>query len=334
MLATAAAPALAQTTISSPTNGQDVASPFNLTVYAATCSAQTVTHIGYSLDNSTSTAAFAGQNMNGPVSAPAGSHTVHVKAWNNYGNVCVTDVSVNVGGAAAALSTAATAVVPSYAAQNSSLQTLGGWSSIHDGGTPGSSAGTMSVVSSPSLTGAAKLFANQFNDYGGERYSVQFSDDNTSTGFLYDTWVYIANNANGFSNLEFDLAQTMTNGETVMMGFQCDSWNLTWDYAVNAGSPTAYNDTWAHSKQPCNVHTWAPNTWHHVQIYETRNDSGWVTYGTVWLDGVAQPINATVWAGYELGWGPAILTQFQIDGSSAGTTWGNVYLDDLTVYRW
>jgi hypothetical protein len=329
MLAIAAAPALAQTTISSPSNGATVSSPFTLETDSSTCSAQTVTYVGYSLDNSTSTAIFAGQTMNGPVSAPAGAHTVHVKAWNNYGNVCVTDVSFTVG-----TSSAATAVVPSYAATNSSLQTLSDWTEIHDGGTPGSSAGTMSIVSSPSLTGAAKLFANQLNDYGGERYAVQFSDDNTSTGFLYDTWVYIAENANGFSNLEFDLEQTMTNGETVIMGFQCDSWNLTWDFAVNAGSPTAYNDTWAHSKQPCNVHSWAPNTWHHVQIYETHNDSGWVTYGTVWLDGVAQPINVTAFSGYELGWGPALITQFQIDGDSAGTAWGNVYLDALTVYRW
>ena len=35
-----------------------------------------------------------------------------------------------------------------------------------------------------------------------------------------------------------------------------------------------------------------------------------------------------------LGWGPAITTQFQIDGSDYGTTWGNVYLDQLTVSRW
>jgi hypothetical protein len=146
--------------------------------------------------------------------------------------------------------------------------------------------------------------------------------------------VYIANNANGFANLEFDLDQTMTNGETVVMGFQCDSWSLTWDYAVNAGSPTAPNDTWAHSKQPCNVHSWGANQWHHVQIYFTHNSSGWVTYSEVWLDGVAQPINVTAFSGYDLGWGPALLTQFQIDGDSSGTTWGNVYMDELTVYRW
>jgi hypothetical protein len=119
-----------------------------------------------------------------------------------------------------------------------------------------------------------------------------------------------------------------------VMGFQCDSWSQTWDYTVNGGSPTAPNDIWAHSKQACNVHNWRANQWHHVQIYFTHNSSGWVTYSEVWLDGVAQPINVTAFSGYDLGWGPALLTQFQIDGDSSGTTWGNVYMDEMTVYRW
>jgi hypothetical protein len=71
-----------------------------------------------------------------------------------------------------------------------------------------------------------------------------------------------------------------------------------------------------------------------VQIYFSHADNGWVTYHSVWLDGVEQDLNATVFSGYSLGWGPTILTNFQIDGISAGTTWGNVYLDELTVYRW
>jgi hypothetical protein len=230
----------------------------------------------------------------------------------------------------------ALSVIPSNAVSVSAIQTLGNWTEIHDGGTPGSSSGTMSMVSSPSLTGAARLFANQFNDYGGERYSVQFSDDTAATNFFYDSWVYIAGNANGFANLEFDLDQTMPNGETAIMGFQCDGWVQRWDYAVNGGSPTAPNVTWLHSYAPCNVHSWGANQWHHVQIYFSRNSSnnGWVTYHSVWLDGVEQDLNFTVFSGYALGWAPAIVTNFQIDGNSSGTTWGNVYMDELRVYRW
>ncbi len=332
MLATASLATMAQTTIISPSNNQQVSSPFTLNMSASTCSSKTVTAVGYSLDNSTQTSAWNANYINGPVAAPSGWHTLHVKVWNGSGGICVTDIPIDVNQTGAA--TGALSLVPSSATQVSSIQTLGNWISIHDGGTPGSSSGTMSMSSSPSMTGSARLFANQFNDYGGQRYSAQFTDDVNATNFLYDTWVYIANNADGFANLEFDLEQTMANGQTAIMGFQCDSWIGRWDYAVNGGSPTAPNDTWLHSYAPCNVHSWGANQWHHVQIYTSRNDSGWVTYHSVWLDGTEQDLNFTVFSGYALGWAPAILTNFQIDGNSSGTTWGNVYLDELTVYRW
>jgi hypothetical protein len=333
MLITTALSALAQTTIISPTNNEQVSSPFTLNMSASTCSAKPVTAVGYSLDNSASTSAWSAQSIDGPVAAPSGSHTLHVKVWNGSGGVCVTDVTVDVNAAGTA-TTGALAVVSSAATEVSGIQALGNWVSVHDGGTTGSSSGTMSMSSSPSLTGAARLFANQFSNYGGERYSAQFADDENASNFFYDAWVYIADNANGFSNLEFDLEQTMPSGQTAIMGFQCDSWIGRWDYAVNGGSPTQPNDTWLHSYAPCNVHAWGANQWHHVQIYFSRNDSGWVTYHSVWLDGAEQDLNFTVFSGYALGWGPAILTNFQIDGSSSGTTWGNVYLDEMTVYRW
>jgi hypothetical protein len=333
-LAIAMIPALAQTNITSPTNGQQVSSPFTLDMNASTCSSQPVTAVGYSLDNSANTSSWPAQYINGPVAAPSGWHTLHVKVWNGAGAVCVTDVSIDVDATSAASPSGAGSVIPSNAVKVSSIQALGSWITIHDGGTTGSSSGTMSLTSSPSMTGTARLFANQFNDFGGQRYSVQFDDNNTSQNFFYDAWVYIAGNANGFSNLEFDLNQTMPNGQTVVMGFQCDSWIQRWDYAVNGGSPTSPNDTWLHSYAPCNVHSWGANQWHHVQIYYSHNDSGWVTYHSVWLDGVEQDLNFTVFCGYALGWAPAIVTNFQIDGNSSATTWGNVYLDEVSVYRW
>ena len=331
---TALIPASAQTIIISPINGQDVSSPFTLNMNAITCASKPVTAVGYSLDNSSSTSSWPAQYIDGPVAAPAGWHTLHVKVWNASGAVCVTDVSVDVSSAPAASSSGAGSIIPSNAVKVSGIQSLGNWITVHDGGTSGSSSGTMSLTNSPSMTGTARLFANQFNNYGGQRYSVQFDDNNTSQNFFYDTWVYIAGSASGFSNLEFDLNQTIPNGQTVIMGFQCNSWAQRWDYAVNGGSPTSPNDTWLHSYAPCNVHSWGANQWHHVQIYFSRNDSGWVTYHSVWLDGVEQDLNFTVFSGYALGWAPAILTNFQIDGNSSGTTWGNVYLDEITVYRW
>lgn len=334
VLATAMTPGLAQTVVTSPTNGAQVSSPFTLNMTASTCSSQPVSAVGYSLDNSSNTSSWPAQYIDGPVGAPSGWHTLHVKVWGSSGAVCVTDVSIDVAGPAASSGSGGTSVIPSNAVEISSLQTLGNWAAIHDGGTPGSSSGTMSLASSPSLTGTARLFANQFNDFGGERYSLQFDDNSSAQNFFYDAWVYIAGSSSGFANLEFDLDQTMPNGETVIMGFQCDSWIQRWDYAVNGGSPTSPNDTWLHSYAPCNVSSWTPNQWHHVQIYFSHNDSGWVTYHSVWLDGAEQDLNFTVFSGYALGWGPAVVTNFQIDGNSSGTTWGNVYLDEVAVYHW
>ena len=332
VLAAAMLPVLAQTVINSPTNGEQVSSPFTLNMSATTCSSLPVSAVGYSLDSSSSTSSWPAQYIDGPVAAPSGWHTLHVKVWNDKGAPCVTDVSIDVDATPAAGS--AGSIVPSNAVGVSSIQSLGNWTAIHDGGTSGSSSGTMSLTSSPALTGTSRLFANQFNNFGGQRYSAQFDDNTTSQNFFYDTWVYIVGSSSGFANLEFDLNQTMPNGQTVIMGFQCDAWAQRWDYAVNGGSPTSPNDIWLHSYAPCNVHSWGVNQWHHVQIYFSHNESGWVTYHSVWLDGAEQDLNFTVFSAYALGWGPAILTNFQIDGNSSGTTWGNVYLDEMTVYRW
>ena len=336
-IAMAAISASAQTDVVSPTNNEQVSSPFTLNMTASSCSSKPVTAVGYSLDSSSNTSSWPVDYIKGPVAAPSGWHTLHVKVWNGSGGICVTDISIDVTSAVSASadsSGSGASVVPSNAITVSSIQTLSNWKGVHDGGTSGNSYGTMSLVGSPSLTGTSRLFANEFIDFGGERYSAQFGDDTTSENFFYDTWVYIKDSASGISNLEFDLAQTMSNGETVMMAFQCDSWINRWDYSVNGGSPTSPNDTWLHSYAPCNVHSWGVNQWHHVQIYFSHNSSGWVTYHTVWLDGTQQNLNFTVFSGYDLGWGPSIVTNFQIDGAIAGTSWGNVYLDEMKVSRW
>ena len=77
----------------------------------------------------------------------------------------------------------------------------------------------------------------------------------------------------------------------------------------------------------------AQANWHHVQASYSRDDSGWITYHSVWLDGVESTINETVFGAASLGWGPTINTQFQVDGlGSSGST--TVYVDSLTISRW
>jgi hypothetical protein len=324
-------PALASVTVNSPANEAQVGSPFTLSATSATCSSQNVASMGYSFDSSATTTIVYSGSIDAQVQSSAGTHTLHVKAWGNQGASCVTDVVITVSGAAS--NGTGEPVVPSDAVSVSSIQTLGSWQAVNDSGTNGSSNGSMSMVSSPSYNGTARKFVTNFWNYGGERYDASFGDDTTSTNFLYDGWVYIASPSNGIANVEMDMNQVMPNGQTVIFGFQCDGYSGTWDYTVNKGTPQSPSDQWAHSSAACNPRNWSTNTWHHVQVNYSRDDSGNVTYKAVWLDGKEQGINATVPSAFALGWAPTLLTNFQVDGlGSSGSS--TVYLDGLTVYRW
>jgi hypothetical protein len=225
--------AFASVTISSPGNGADVASPFTVAADAPTCSSQPVSTIGYSLDNSTDTSIVGGTSLNAQVSAGSGSHTLHVKAWGDQGAACDTDVAVTVTGGATA------SLVPALSPSVSSIESLSNWVGVFDVGTSGSATGSTSIVSSPSQSGHARAFTTKFSNSGGARFSVSFGDDNTSTNFFYDGWVYLNSSSSQIANLEMDMNQTMSNGETSLFGFQCDGYTSTWDYTKNAGTPQA-----------------------------------------------------------------------------------------------
>ena len=90
-------PAFAGVTISSPGNGAEVSSPFQLYADASTCSSQPVNAMGFSLDSSTDTTVVDNNSVNARVSASIGKHTLHVKAWGDQGASCVTDVTFTVG---------------------------------------------------------------------------------------------------------------------------------------------------------------------------------------------------------------------------------------------
>lgn len=318
-------PAMAGVIVYNPGNGETVSSPFNLSAWANWCGNQSVVTIGYSLDSSTSTTTFKSQTINTSVSASAGGHTLHVKAWGNAGDVCVTDVAINVS---------APSAIPSYSSSVSALQTLTSWTERHDTGTPGTSSGWMNIVSSPSMSGAARQFATSYTDYGGERYTVTFGDDESAYNFQLDTWVYLQYPSNGVQNLELDLNQVLSNGQTMLYGFQCDGWSSTWDFSTNRGSATSPNPQWVHTSSYCNPHSWGTDQWHHVQILYSRNDSGWITYKTVTLDGKVFNIWVTAYSAYALGWGPSLTANVQVDGSTSGSGGSHVFVDNMTVQRW
>jgi hypothetical protein len=189
------------------------------------------------------------------------------------------------------------------------------------------------VVNSPSVSGSAREFDTEFSNSGDERYSLSFSDDTSAQNFVYDVWVYITSSSNHIGNLEFDINQTMSDGKTVMFGIVCDGYTQHWAYTVNTGSDS--NPRPRHATQNgtyCNPRAWTQYTWHHLQAYYSRDDSGYITYHSVWLNGSEFKMDETVFGKYALGWGPVINTQFQVDG--LGSNHNTIYLANLKVYRW
>lgn len=311
--------------VNTPASNSDVSSPFGLSAYTSFCSGQQVTAMGYSLDSSTYTTIFQAPSISTSVSASAGGHTIHVKAWGVSGAACVTDVSFTVS---------TSSDVPSASTSVSSLQAQSQWSAIHDAATPGSSSGWTSITSSPSRSGAARKFSMNYSYYGGERYSAAFGDDESASNFVFDTWVYVPSPNSGLVSLELDLNQVLSGGQTVIYGMQCDGWSKTWDYSVNKGTTSHPYVSWVHSAAPCNVRDWSTNTWHHVQLSYSRNSTGWITYQSASVDGVKHTIGATVLGAFDLGWAPTLLVNVQLDGATSGSGSASVLLDDLTVYRW
>jgi hypothetical protein len=325
LLLFSAIPAFAGVVVNSPANRADVSTPFTLSATAATCSAQPVSAMGYSLDNSTDTKTVNNQSLDAQISSGSGSHTIHVKAWGDKGSSCVTDVTVTVA--------ANTSLIPAYSGSVSSIENLGNWQAIHDGSTGGWSRGAMKLVTSPARSGSARQFYTTYGNHGGERYHVAFADDEAATNFVYDTWIYLDGSAGNIGNLEMDLNQVMPNGQTVIFGMQCDGYTGTWDYNANWTGPSKPSNAWMHSTAPCHIRNWGRNQWHHLQLSYSRTDYGVVTYKAVYIDGKEQVINKTAPSAYALGWAPVLLTNFQVDGlGPSGSV--TLYVDNLTIHRW
>jgi len=317
--------------VSQPSSGAKLVSPFALSASETMCQSQSIAAMGYSIDDSSNTTFVYGAALNMQAISPTGAHTIHVKSWGNQGASCVVNIAVNV--VPSPVST-----LPSSAIAVNAIQTLTNWLAESDeatGTTGGTSTyGTTNLANSPTLSGLGRVFNTNYANYEGERYYVSFGADTSATNFLYDGWVYLPSPSTNISALEFDMNQVMANGQTVIFGFQCDSWSKTWDYTANAGTPQQFSDVWLHSTAACNIHNWATDTWHHVQISYARDDAGNVTYKSVWLDNVEQDLNVTVPSAFAIGWSPTLLTNFQVDGMTQAPATVTAYVDKLTVYRW
>jgi hypothetical protein len=280
--------------------------------------------MGYSIDDGTTS--IEPTYFSAMVIAGNGQHVLHVKCWGTNGTVDDSDLYINVA--------PAMAPPPAAIAIANNLQSLPVWSWNEDPGTPGDSWGWSGIVSTPSLSGSARQYYVSFSSAGGQIFHTAFGSDRHSRHFVYDVEMLITNPA-AIANIEMDMNQVIANGDTIIYGVQCDGYSGTWDYTINSGTRAQPVDTWVHSNASCPVpSTWAANTWHHVQIAYSRDGAGNVTYESAILDGVQSDFQgATGNSAFSLGWGSTLLTNFQIDGiGNAAET--NVYIDNMTVYRW
>ena len=316
-------------TVTAPYNGASLKSPFTLTASTRTCASLPAVSMGYSIDSGS--AIIEPTSFSTSVSTSPGAHVLHVKCWGQQVNDQVL-LNINVTSSTTS-STSNGPSIPSYANEEQHIQLLPNWRIKHDPATSGTSTGSMTIVSDPTISGQTAKFHTSFTNSGGELYSVTYGNDSDSKNFVYDAHVWIASGS-VLSNLEMDNNQVMSNGDTVIYAFQCSGYANVWEYTANVGTRTSPDTKWIKSTAPCNPASWTRDTWHHFQISYSRDDSGNVTYHSVWVDGVEAPINKTVNSDFALGWAlGAMVANFQVDGlGSTGSS--TLYLDNFTMYRW
>ncbi len=238
--------------------------------------------------------------------------------------------SISLSGAGAPIPPAAAYGLPPNAVSSGDLDTQAGWSQIHDGGTPGTSRGSTLYPATTPLYDDAREFYMTYTDRAGERWNITPNTDAAATHFVLDTYVFLTNPAE-VMNLELDINQVNSNGETVILSTQCAGIVGSWEAGYTAGK----KDNWWASGIKCDPRTWTANTWHHIQIAVHRNPNGTVTHDWVSLDGVYHTWNYTHICGRYLGWQPGdINVQYQIEGNNKTSGSVTSYIHKLTVYRW
>lgn len=325
------APALADVSVGFPTPGAVLMAPFALQASADSCQSQPLTAMAYSLDSGSDTIVKA-STITAQVTAPAGPHVLYVKSWGNRGAICKQTLNIEV--------LDKLPLMPANVSSAANLQGMNSWIGEHDGATPGSSAGTTNLLAgAPPLSGQIRTFTFRYASDGGHRFHVSFAANPTATHFVYDTYLMINKYCGSalcgnLANIEMDMNQVLANRDVVIYGVQCDGWTGTWDYTVNEGTPTRHLSTWRHTNVPCDPAKWTKDTWHHVQIAYSRDDSGTVTYESVSLDGVESDLSgATGPSLFALNWGPVLLTNFQMDGQGAKGA-QTMEMANTTVYAW
>lgn len=129
------------------------------------------------------------------------------------------------------------------------------------------------------------------------------------------------------NQLEFDVNQVIASGNTIIYGTQCNFVSGFWDYTTNVASLAHWNT----SNIACAKSGWTASAWHTLSIASHRSGDT-VTYDSVTLDGVTTAFTGTHSgnSSFALGWAPAIVLNFQLNGDATSTGTTN-YLDQMSL---
>jgi hypothetical protein len=209
------------------------------------------------------------------------------------------------------------------------------WKAVHDSATSGKSTGSGVYPVTIRPYDDARQFNMTYSNRGGERFSLSFGTSTSVTHFIYYTYIYFVDPSQ-VQNIELDINQVISNGQTVIFGTQCSSNSGTWEYTTAVTDDGDQKPHWNVSNVPCSPKTWTANSWHQVQIASSRDSSGNVTYDWVTLDGATSTfVNATGPSALSLGWAVGDLSlNFQLDGANEVSGSITAYVEDLTIYGW
>jgi hypothetical protein len=344
-------------TIASPIPGTTVASPIAVRAHNIGCDGMTPTSFAYSIDHGSTLIHGATHNdidVTNQVISP-GTHTIHFKSWTSSTKCPRVDVTFTVsagtpsgsGGGTPSGSGSGTpsgsgsgtpsgsgsgpSYVPTTATVSANLDTATNWKGEHDLGTPGSSQGSMVFPATTPVYDDAREFYMTYSGHGGHRWHDSFGMNGTATHFALDTYVYFTDPSQ-VANLELDMNQVTSAGETILYCTQCSTYSKTWEYTYVSGN----HPHWRSSNIPCDPKTWTANTWHHIQIAYHRDNNGIVTHDWVDFDGTHNLFqNATDAGGEWLGWAKNdLVVNYQLDGASSSSGAVTSYIHNMQVYAW
>jgi hypothetical protein len=297
--------ATVQVLLISPTNNSSAAAPLHLAAKAI--SPDRISGWVAYIDSQVAWIGTASPTVDTWFPVAIGTHQLVVRAWDVSGAYGSQSVQVTV--VSDGLPTP-----PLDAIIFDKIQQNGNWGSCNGSDCAGGSGQGVYWMaqnqSSPSLGGSSTEFYDS-GAWADALWWQKLGGHSDKHNFLWDFYFYVDSNYNVSAQaLEFDSFQ-FVNGYNYMMGTECvypsQIWD-TWDEATGH---------WIHSKIPC-PH-FAPNTWHHMQLYTTTNVSKLqYTYVTMVIDGKSIPMNITGNAKY-LNWGSNVGVQWQLDENANGS---------------